>query len=66
MISEILGGTSLNLTLEEVEYLLIQILNRKMQLKKPIYELVDVEKKDLDELCKITQIEQKLIKYMKK
>ena len=37
-----------------------------MQLKKPIYELVDVEKKDLDELCKITQIEQKLIKYMKK
>ena len=66
MISEILEGTSLNLTLEEVEYLLIQILNRKMQLKKPIYELVDVEKKDLDELCKITQIEQKLIKYMKK
>ena len=52
--------------LEELEYLLIQILNRKLQLKKPIYEMVKLSKEDLNELDKINKIEQKLIKIMKK
>ena len=52
--------------LEELEYLLIQILNRKLQLKKPIYEMTKVSKEDLNELDKINGIEQKLIKIMKK
>ena len=52
--------------LEELEYLLIQILNRKLQLKKPIFEMVKLSKEDLNELDKINKIEEKLIKIMKK
>ena len=58
--------SNIHLTFEETEYLLIQLLNRKIELKKHIFECENVSRTQSEELSKIDLLECKLINILKR
>ena len=56
---------NIHLTLEEVEYLLIQLLNRKIELRRYIFEGENISRNKSEELTKINLLEDKLINILK-